>query len=134
MSPPGTSADDEHVSITLRRDDLYLLLAYLSHAKFAGEIKSYVMLSPLMNELFKAILSFSDETGATDSSSASWRRQITPEEADHPESFAWKVKEVLKRDLGEEKAEESLRDALFPNQLLTDTSASAKDKRVPELP
>ena len=122
MSVEITSAGSDLVLLKLKRDDLYLLLSYLSHAKFGSDIKSYVLLSPLINELIEAILAYSDEVGLSETNSAVWRRSISLEEAADPACFVRSIQDVLERDLGEREAKEALAQALFPNQLETNAS------------
>jgi hypothetical protein len=112
-----SSSEDGSVSITIDKVDLPIVLTALAHAKFSTELKSYVLLSPPINELIRSIMSFSDENGAIDSGTRTWARTIPKSEASHPESFVSAVYAVLAQEFGDEKAGELLPDAVYPNRL-----------------
>jgi hypothetical protein len=106
--------DAGRVSIEVERDELHHVLSYLAHAKFSDEIKDYVLLSPLINELFRSIIEFSDKHGLEQSGSQTWRRMISDEEAVSPHSFVAQVKTVLRREYPEDGLHNVLSDALYP--------------------
>ena len=110
MTVEIASAADDRVSISVRRKDLHLLMAYFLHAKFSDEIKVYVLLSPLINELMRTIIDFSDRHFIRESGS----RFIGP--IDNRE-FLDEVWRVLAREFGESGACEHMAEALFPHQL-----------------
>lgn len=117
MSVQINSAEGDRVSITVREEDLSILLSYLTHAKFGDEIKSYVLLSPLINDLIRAIIEFSDRNDIRESGAATWERAIAKEEASDPQCFVFKVLNVLSTEIGESGAKETLLEAIYPNRL-----------------
>ena len=119
MSVQISSVDHNKVSIVIEKGNIHTLLSYLAHAKFSDEIKVYVLLSPLINELFRSILEFSDKTYLIETGSAVWKRQIPEEEITNPLSFASQVFDILVREYGSDQARELLPEALYPNQLVS---------------
>jgi hypothetical protein len=109
MTVEIASAGEDRVSVTVGRKDLHTLLAYFMHAKFSDEIKVYVLLSPLINELMRAIIDFSDRQFIYESGS----RTVRP--IDNLEFLA-EVWRVLAREFGDSGAREHLAEALFPHQ------------------
>lgn len=116
MSVEITSAGSGKTKIVLDNADLSVLLNLLAQAKFGTEVKSYVLLAPLVNELFRRVIEYSDANSIRESGSI-WNRTLSAEDALGDNTFASTVMKVLVRDVGEVDAERYFADAIYPNRL-----------------
>lgn len=112
MSVQIQKSSSEKVNILIDGSDVYKLISVLTSAKFGDEIKSYILLSPFLNDLLKSLVDF--ESSRTDGL-VDWNRVLQDEDFSDSGSFAFKVKSILSEEFGEDLDPETLRLALYPN-------------------